>query len=128
MENVEYIKDKKKNETENSPTDENNGAPATNTKTTNTAYPLRKAPSVKSELVKELQQLLNERLADLKPPTVPYYNNSPLIRLAEDGYYGDRTAAVIAWFFPDSDGSTLTGQMFEELNKRQDNFYLFDTK
>lgn len=81
----------------------------------NSTFPLRKNAAVKSDKVKELQELLNERIVGLQAPNVPYYDNKAILELKEDGYYGDKTAAVVRFVFNDPTGSIVTEDMFNEL-------------
>ena len=81
----------------------------------NTEFPLKKNPNKKSDLVKKLQEKLNDRITGLVPPAVPYYNNTPITELKEDGYYGDKTAAVVKYIFPKTTGDEVTEEMYNQL-------------
>lgn len=81
----------------------------------NSKFPLKKNAAVKSDLVKQLQELLNERIEGLQEPSVPYYNNKAIHKLDEDGFYGDKTAAVVRYVFNDQTGSIVTEEMFKQL-------------
>ena len=93
-------------------------------KETNNSFPLKRNASVKSEKVKELQKLLNERIVGLTVPSVPYYNGKPITSLKEDGYYGDKTAAVVKYVFNSTNGDIVSEEMFNELESGT-SYYLF---
>lgn len=80
----------------------------------NQSFPLRKNSSVKSNLVKGLQELLNERIKGLVPPAVPYYAGQQIKSLTTDGYYGDKTAAVVKYVFC-NDGNSVTQEQYDSL-------------
>lgn len=80
-------------------------------------FPLKKNASVKSETVKQLQELLNEKIGGLVAPVVPYdADGNPITQLKVDGYYGDKTAAVVKYIF-NNDGNEVTEEQFNELKK-----------
>ena len=123
-------KKRKSNNANNSPDESVEQAGATtNTKSASTPdnndFPLKRNPLKKSDLVKRLQEMLNNRIADLKPPAVPYYGSKPITELVEDGYYGDRTAAVVKFLFPKTDGKEVTKEMFDSLDTRNFNRILY---
>lgn len=89
----------------------------------NSHFPLVKNSHVKSDLVKELQELLNERIGGLQAPMVPYYKGAVIQSLSTDGYYGDKTAAVVKFIFG-NDGKSVTEQEFNSL-KYPTNYNLF---
>lgn len=65
--------------------------------------------------MKQLQELLNEKISALVPPCVPYAaDGTPITALKVDGYYGDKTAAVVKYYF-NNDGNEVTEAMFNEL-------------
>lgn len=81
---------------------------------TNTAFPLRKNASAKSDLVKQVQATVNVGINGLIGPYAPYYNGSYFNTIKEDGYYGNKTAAAIA-FLTGTDGNTLTEEQWHAL-------------
>ncbi len=89
---------------------------SSNKTTTQTSeFPLKKNASVKRDIVKQLQELLNEKISALIPPCVPYAaDGTPITALKVDGYYGDKTAAVVKYYF-NNDGNEVTEAMFNEL-------------
>ncbi len=85
------------------------------TTTQTSEFPLKKNASVKRDIVKQLQELLNEKISTLMPPCVPYAaDGTPITALKVDGYYGDKTAAVVKYYF-NNDGNEVTEAMFNEL-------------
>ena len=44
---------------------------------------------------------------------MPTYNGKYITKLDEDGYYGPRTAAVVKYITPGSDGKTITRAMYD---------------
>lgn len=85
------------------------------TTTKTSEFPLKKNASVKRDIVKQLQELLNEKISALVPPCVPYAaDGTPITALKVDGYYGDKTAAVVKYYF-NNDGNEVTEAMFNEL-------------
>ena len=81
----------------------------------NSTYPLKENALVKSELVKTCQELLNKKIKDCVAPICPLYKGRQITQLDTDGYYGPRTAAVVAFLYPDTDGKKITYDMFLEL-------------
>ncbi len=91
------------------------GSSGNKTTTTTSEFPLKKNASVKRDIVKQLQELLNEKISALVPPLVPYAaDGTPITTLKVDGYYGDKTAAVVKYYF-NNDGNEVTEAMFNEL-------------
>lgn len=128
-----YFTRKKANDDAVQPEDGNNNNAANNAanNTTNTTqnaekFPLTYNEKVKSELVKEVQGLLNEKIDGLLPPAGPKVGDQYIKQLVTDGYYGKKTAAVIAYVFPASgDGKKFTKQMYDELLHPTKNYVLF---
>lgn len=81
----------------------------------NECFPLKYNTSVSTSLVKSLQERLNTRLTGLLEPVVPYVNGSPVKELKVDGYYGEKTAAVVKYLFPSTDGKTVTENMYNNI-------------
>lgn len=94
--------------------DENNPTNTTSGKA-NESFPLKYNASVSTSLVKSLQERLNTRLTGLLEPVVPYVNGSPVKELKVDGYYGEKTAAVVKYLFPSTDGKTVTENMYNNI-------------
>lgn len=85
------------------------------TTTQTNEFPLKKNASVKRDIVKQLQKLLNEKISALVLPCVPYAaDGTPITALKVDGYYGDKTAAVVKYYF-NNDGNEVTEAMFNDL-------------
>lgn len=85
------------------------------TTTQTNEFPLKKNASVKRDIVKQLQKLLNEKISALVRPCVPYAaDGTPITALKVDGYYGDKTAAVVKYYF-NNDGNEVTEAMFNDL-------------
>lgn len=81
----------------------------------NSTYPLKENALVKSELVKTCQELMNRKIKECVAPICPLYKGRQITQLDTDGYYGPRTAAVVAFLYPDTDGKKITYDMFLEL-------------
>ena len=95
------------------------------TTATNNSFPLTLNPSVKSDLVKQCQELLNDKISGAIPPMAPIADGKYITSLVEDGYYGNKTAAAVKYEFPDTDGKTITQTMFNKLTgKREPGSYI----
>lgn len=90
--------------------------------TTNLTFPLVKDDSVRTELVKQLQRYLNKEIEGLKLPNVPRYHGQQIRQLTVDGIYGDRTAAVVKYVFPNSNGLSVTQDMYDDLVSKRESF------
>lgn len=126
-----YTKKKSKDEpldpTDSNVADEDSPGPGTSVSglvSGNTNFPLKMNSSVKSNLVKLAQQGLNAKIKGIQPPSCPYYNSKAITSLEADGYYGPRTAAVVKYLYPDTDGKTITEEMYNEL-VTANSLYLF---
>ena len=130
-----YTKKKNQESDQEHPADESAGtvtpgASSTTTttkedKTTNSQFPLTFNEHVKSELVKECQDIINDQIANCIPPSCPYYNGQQIKSLVVDGYYGKKTAAAIKYLFPATDGKSITESMYNQLiGKREKGSYL----
>lgn len=130
-----YTKKKNQESDQEHPADESAGtvtpgASSTTTttkedKTTNSQFPLTFNEHVKSALVKECQEIINDQIADCIPPSCPYYNGQQIKSLVVDGYYGKKTAAAVKYLFPASDGKSITESMYNQLiGKREKGSYL----
>ncbi len=94
-------------------------------KTTNSQFPLTFNEHVKSALVKDCQEIINDQIADCIPPSCPYYNGQQIKSLVVDGYYGKKTAAAVKYLFPATDGKSITESMYNQLiGKREKGSYL----
>ena len=91
----------------------------------NANFPLKMNASVKSDLVKQAQQGLNAKIKGIQPPTCPYYNGKAITELEIDGYYGPKTAAVVKFLYPDTDGNSITEEMYNELVTANSMYILF---
>ena len=77
-------------------------------------FPLRYSLFTKSTKVVELQAKLNKKLEKCVEPNYPKDNSGVYIKsLKEDGYFGDKTLAVVKYF---CDGNEeVTEEMFNTL-------------
>lgn len=126
-----YLKKKKEAEEEETPNDDKSkSTPSSTTKTTTTKttttsttsnvnknFPLSKNTSVKTDLVKEVQEVINYNIAGLLGPNAPYYNGKYFNHITADGYYGNQTAAAIA-FLTGTKGDTLTKEQFQKMEAK----------
>ena len=130
-----YTKKKNQESDQEHPADESAGTvtPGTSNtttttkedKTTNSQFPLTFNEHVKSALVKECQEIINDQIADCIPPSCPYYNGQQIKSLVVDGYYGKKTAAAVKYLFPATDGKSITESMYNQLiGKRNPGSYL----
>lgn len=84
------------------------------TNTGSSEFPLKYSLFVKSDKVKDLQSKLNKKLETSMEPNFPKDSKGVYIKsLAEDGYFGDNTLAVIKYFFNGSE--EVTEEMFNSL-------------
>lgn len=129
-----YFTRKKSESNEEDPADNAGTATSPTSTTTSTTtkpkydatkFPLKLNASVKSDLVKDCQELLNEQIEGCIPPVCPYYSGNQIKSLVCDGYYGNKTAAVVKFVFPETDGKTITEDMYNSLvGKRKSGTYL----
>lgn len=133
-----YYSRKKSEADPSTPADENAGAGTAPTSTGNVTttpsnskknnqFPLVKNASVKSDLVKECQTVINEQIKDCIPPIAPVYNGKNFNKLTVDGYYGPRTAAAVKFLFPETDGNKITEAMYDKLTgkRTKESYILF---
>ena len=91
---------------------------ATTSMSEEVVFPLVYSTSKKNNKVMECQQLLNAEIKNCVLPAAPQYNGQQITALKVDGYYGPKTAAVVKYLWPDTDGKTITQAMYNELTKQ----------
>ncbi len=110
------------------PTSTGTNTPGSTTQSTtgvNTAFPLKLNASVKTNLVKEIQNVINDNIKNAIPPMAPVYDGEYFTSLVVDGYYGKKTAAAVKFLFPETDGKTFTESQYDKLTgKRATGSYL----